>query len=199
MSNEYLIFGMIPVSQYPTIKVSEKVIRDVLEQYNLPHSHIEIFEDLDKKATMWVDPVKDCNRTISYNKMGYNSRYLISKSMILHEYGHIVHNMKILNSIYRGKISCNTSTFLANAEYYADTFCLDTLYKNRDFETLKIHLMQMLFYGVPKNHKDPNGYNGEHSIAATRIFRKKNFKRYKKYLDPLHIIQRQYYKPTVIC
>lgn len=198
MKKEALIFGLIPESQYPSIEVSDKIIRNILDQYNLLHDHLEIFEDTNIAAPMWVTPTVQGNRIISYNKIGYNSYYKISKSMILHEYGHTIYNMKILNNIYNGKVTCDRSTFLMNAEYYADTFCLDTLFKNKEYSTLSLHLMHMLFYGYYSKNIDKCGYNGEHKVAATRIFRKKNFKKYKKYIDPLHILQRHYYVPTIM-
>lgn len=192
-----IIFNLIPEDEFPAIEMSEKSIRQILQNHGLDDFKLNISEATDDK----IYPLAiDFNRiTCDWDSIKYRPGKIIHAGAVIHEYGHHIHNMRIWKNIdryIRGNTPTKFRNFHINAEYFADKFAIQTLYLTDNIDELKTHLMTMLFTGYSRKlHTDEVS---PHEIAHKRILRSKWFKPYKKFIDPYHILHRKYYSPEFL-
>lgn len=176
MSNA-LIFGLYPTSHPYFIRLTRKVIENILEESGITNMP-RIVEDFHSLVPMFV-------KNDTPNTIFFNSRYITIHGAVLHEYGHVLFNDSIrkqLNLSLRGSKN-SWDTFVVNAEYHADKFAIETMQKMNKSEWLSIYLTMMLYHDdyVKRrySHHDatkssrPFETVNPHWISAKRHFKQK--------------------------
>jgi hypothetical protein len=190
MKKEILIHNLIPYSNYPFITMDEETARSILSKFEIDHSWIKFIISDRLQSSMWVT-------TNIPDTIFINPKFPVDAACVLHEYAHLCANKKVQQSLLKEVKSPNLeSLFQINAEYQAFKLTLSYLIKYKQFEMLRIHMLHLLYSG--HSRKLMTDIPGPHEIAAKRLFKQRLFKKYRNLIDPLEILNRKYYKPSIM-